>query len=306
MLKALRHIDPSQAEDILSSLSLSLLPNPHEESVNVTGDLGEIYQRILEETRRHLSIRPEDRSTKAMGLLFGFLANEMSSYALRGVDITVVKKRLAQQGDLPLEQYQFELHHTFANLMRETDMSLTDMKEVIQRNDAVEHILQWDEHDPNSAIASLYLKMYNRPQNPFVVLVDAEHKGDVIEVNAGWRIYSSEIDLSQVNSPQDVLRAFLGVYGIPFRVKEAFPTKLYIASLVEVYQTMPLKMIGSDLVKKSQRYVDMVEIDSTQYPNYIGRVNFAGPHLQTMTPKFGYFVDKKKYAAAWKTKRGHR
>src|SRR2546426_7639197 len=215
MLNALNDIDPRVAQGILANLALGMMPHPGIETdlrTNATSspDVG-LREQLLQELRIRLRLKKNDTSPRAMGKLYAALAEEMKRLSLQGESLDRVKARLGQQGSLSPAEYQVRFSPTFRDTAEPCGISEHTAESVVRRPDSYEHLKP--EHfgfDPNDAM-SLFLKVEKETAHSerYIILIFAHRRGYVQEVESAWRVYPSDVDLSQSRSPKDVLSAFV-------------------------------------------------------------------------------------------------
>lgn len=94
MLKILSGFGSGEAEGILSSVALSLLPKPTLAPEHGVDEY--LYRRILDESKERLSIDPDDETAAARSRVVDFLGNQISESVLHGADVTGIEARLHQ------------------------------------------------------------------------------------------------------------------------------------------------------------------------------------------------------------------
>ena len=94
MLKSLSGFGSGEAEGILSSVALSLLPKPTPAPEHGVDEY--LYRRILDESKKHLRIDSGDETAAARSRVVDFLGNLISESVLRGADLAEIEARLHQ------------------------------------------------------------------------------------------------------------------------------------------------------------------------------------------------------------------
>jgi hypothetical protein len=109
------------------------------------------------------------------------------------------------------------------------------INETVLRPDRVEHLLRDKVESVNIPAVSLYTSQIGIPgtKDSCTLLVHTIRLGDAQKVNAAFRIFHSEVAVDQKTGPLDTLRAFVEVYGLPFRIGPIGPTKFVL------YETRP-------------------------------------------------------------------
>jgi len=220
MLDTLSNIDPRTAQGILANLALGMMPDPGIGPPATTAPIdSDLSKQLFRELRIKLHLKRDDNSPKALAKLYATLAAEMKRIALQGEDLNKVKARLGQQGILSPAQYQIKFDKAF-RLAEQCGVTQYQAESAIRNPDSYEHLIP--EHfgfDPEHA-SSLFMKV-ERPtahSERYIILVFANRKGYVQEVINAWRVYPSDVDLSDSSSPIDVLRAFVERFGTIFKL----------------------------------------------------------------------------------------
>lgn len=217
MLNTLKTIDPQTAQGILANLTLGMMPNPGVPSSypNISIDSA-LREQVVHELRIRLRLKKNDNSPKAQALIYAALADEITRLALSGKNINEVRARVGQQGLLSPNQYKLEFERNFRIAAENYGITRQQAENAIKHPDTFEHFKpELHGFKPSEAI-SLFLKMEKptlREDSPYHLLVLTKRHGDVLSVFNAWRIYPSDVDLSNASTPIDVLREFVNVFG---------------------------------------------------------------------------------------------
>jgi hypothetical protein len=221
-LPSLRQQTPQEIEGILANLTLGLLPNPGVGSNRYEPDITpEFHQRLIQEIRVSLRLKRDDKSPQAMAKIYEYLAHEIERAALMGVDISEVKTRLGERGDLAPSLYKIEFTDTFRNLSETRGIEKRDVEQALRAPDFVQHLRPELLGIATAKLTSLYLKEFKNSQHPsntYSLLVFCHRSGYVQKVGEAWRIFPSDVDTSTAKSPLDVLKAFVNKYGLEIEV----------------------------------------------------------------------------------------
>jgi len=221
-LPSLRQQSPQEIEGILANLTLGILPNPGVGDNRYQSDIApEFHQRLIQEIRVSLRLKRDDKSPQAMAKIYEYLAREIERAALVGVDITEVKTRLGERGDLAPSLYKIEFADTFRDLSEKRGIERRDVEQLLQAPDFVQHLRPEFLGIATAKLTSLYLKEFKnsqQPSNTYSLLVFCHRVGYVQRVGEAWRIFPSDVDLTTAKSPLDVLKAFVNKYGIEIQV----------------------------------------------------------------------------------------
>ena len=240
-MKALRSVGDDKAQTVLSEITGALLPSPIADpewliEARSRGDNSDVRQQVLKEARRILKINPDDMSRQANANLLEFFGNLLSSYALKGADTYRIRQRLGTQGELPPEKFDIAIAKNFQELGKKRGLHTALLKEMMQAPDDVEHLLT-DKFVP----ISLYSKFYKSSQSSddYIVVAEAVRRGAAVTLSNAWCVYPSDVDLSQAKKPSDILRAFLGVYGLNIVVGASLPSKFFLYQAIPIVSNLP-------------------------------------------------------------------
>jgi hypothetical protein len=296
MLSILNNIDPKLAQGILASLALGMIPDPGIEQPSFVPSVDFDREQLLRDLRARLHLKRDDNSPRAMSKLYGALAEEMKRLSLQGKDLDTVKVRLGQQGSLSPAEYQVIFSPEFRETAEACGISESTAESVVRRPDSYEHFVP--EHagfDPDNSI-SLFLRVQKetRHSERYIILVFTRRKGYVQDVRSAWRVYPSDVDLSQSISPRDVLTAFVDVFGANITIgektgklllNERLPIKRseggpYFEILQSVDPTVELGyFFGSGKFDKESGVVESVIAFSIDYGKYAEALNRHGLRL---------------------------
>lgn len=220
-LPILNEQNPADVEGILASLTLGMLPSP---SISEEPTLPiELRDRIIHEMRVALRLKRDDNSPTAKAKIYDYLAKEISRAALGNVDIKEIKSRLGQRGDLAPSLYKVEFSPEFKNEHERKGATRADVELTLRAPDAFEHVHPAGMGIDDDKATSLYVRQFSnsvKPLNTFTLLVSCQRIGYVQRVGQAWLVFHSDVDLSTAKTPSDVLRAFVGKYGLELQVGE--------------------------------------------------------------------------------------
>lgn len=199
-------------------VSVSLLPNPGIHSVIAEGEKdSEFVKAVLTEIRDRLRLPRGDNSTTTQSRIYSFLSEEISRVAFANVDLNKVRSRLGEKGELHPSQYEIRFIEEF------TKFEYIGVRKS-HAADAVTH----PEH--RTIVTTKYLKpplnrvistktvTGKRSEDTFILLVISEPIGHVQLLRFACRVYLSDVNLSNVSEPLDVLREFIDTFGATFRL----------------------------------------------------------------------------------------
>src|SRR6266545_1785548 len=166
-LPSLRQQSPQEIEGILANLTLGMLPNPGVGESRYQSDIApELRQRLINEIRISLRLKRDDKSPQAMAKIYEYLAREIERAALVGADISQVKTRLGERGDLAPSLYKIEFADTFRELSERRGIEKRDVEQALRAPDFVQHLRPELLGIASGKLTSLYLKEFKNSQHP--------------------------------------------------------------------------------------------------------------------------------------------
>lgn len=235
--------DPKELARLLSAVSSSLLPNPGIDEVIIqTSKDADLVRTVLTEIRTRLRVPEGDNSVDAQSRIYAFLSQEISKASLADVDLSRLKSRLANKGELHPSQYEVRFSDHFA-ILETLGIRKSHVTEAITHPDEVIHIKAKhlsEDRDPRLTI-SIKSVPNKRAEDSFILLVVSTRKGQVQEAIGAFRVYFSDVDLTNVSGPIDVIRAFVNTYGLTFSLGNSVSKFLYNEA-IEVHQFLPQQM----------------------------------------------------------------
>jgi hypothetical protein len=219
-LSVLKDKDPKETARLLSMVSVSLLPNPGIHQVLAEGEKdSEFVKAVLTEIRDRLRLPQGDNSIMTQSLIYSFLSEEISRAALANVDLNELRSRLGNKGELHPSQYEVRFRDNFS-VLEYLGIRKSHAAQAVTHPDQTTNVkAKYLPEDPHVTI-SIKTVTGKRIEDKFILLVISERKGQVQEVGFAVRVYLSDVDLSDVSEPLDVLREFNNSFGSPFRYGE--------------------------------------------------------------------------------------
>lgn len=294
-LATLQNKAPKEVLSLLSAVSTSLLPNPNVDKLILQKDFEEeTIESVIKEIRVRLNIPEDDFSVAAQTKIFDFLSKEISNIALSDTNISKVKERLGYKGELSLEQYKVDFNFQFkvSEVLGEKKSNILD---VVRNPDKYIHLESGYSMGMKMGF-SIFAKLITpkKEQDKFFQIVFSIRTGITLNITGTIRAYVSELDLSEANTPLDILKAFVSVYGLTFQVDDLI-TKFAQNETIEMQElllTQSMKILDgqignyylrsgwyfdSDLVgkngKKLQKIVLAFAVDITKYVETLKKHN---------------------------------
>lgn len=260
MLQTLRNIEPVSAEMILARLTMSFLPNPFESEYNINDD---IHKQVLSEVKKRTHVRENDNSLKAKTKILAFLTNEIANMSLTPEREKKAKERLGVGGVLPIDEYDIKMTPVI-DTFQVMGVKPSYITNAIRRSDRFYHI-----QDPKIPISFFSKKIEtDSSDNNFIFLVVASRDKTNLVVRGAWRIYLSDVHVSEDYSPYQLFLAFVERYCLTIRLPGLEWSKFILFDIV----TTPNRNIANlveinDFDKSSQDFLACAVIKTTSIWN---------------------------------------
>ncbi len=244
MLKSIRQFDKKKREGILSEIALELgRPSFGEDysfdyfsaeidSSDKTpptllsvlhrawGDANDVRFRTVEEIVKRLNLKNTDHLYEAKSKLLEFVGREIRGSAIESGHISSVRKRLGQKGMLSPNAYQIKFNQDYYKLCEPLGITKNEIRQVIESPDIFEHFIPEVVINETFEAISLYVKTYSKCADPYSVLVDTRRAGDELSVHFALKVFHSDVDISDVSKPTDLLKTFTDKFGSEITIDE--------------------------------------------------------------------------------------
>jgi hypothetical protein len=212
MLDTLKNVDPATAAGLLSSLTLSVVPDERDHTHLAWDPLA---RAVLQEARRRLHLEEDDWSTSARVRVANLLGDELRHTLLTRERATAARQRLGASGALWTRAYRIE----FTTDSKAGRVRPVNIEDAVRNPDAFQHLPPGPDTSSSNKFLSLFVKRASaREGEPSFTLVQAHRDQDVQRVEAAWRIYPSEVDIKEAREPLDILKAFVARYGLDLKI----------------------------------------------------------------------------------------
>jgi hypothetical protein len=218
-LATLQRLDQRTAEGVLAAAALATSPDPGID--NPLRQYSLQAAEVLGEIRHLLRIKSDDNSLRSKFAIDNFLAEALQKSILSPGTSTEALKRVAQLGRLAPALYTVVQPKGFADNFYALGVSANHVDDAVRRPDDYQHLMaETLVGSPDEKTISLFMKgVMSRDQRKRHWLLVQTHRSGIDQVaQAAWRLYPSEIDLSQAATPLDALKAFVNVFGCPIKV----------------------------------------------------------------------------------------
>ncbi len=225
-LNALQHVDRKTAEGILAVAALSTAPNSGmDEPTDFFGRYSKQAGDVLSEIRSRLKISPTDNSDPARVAIDNVLSNALQRLILDPANTSSALGRAGQSGRLSPVLYEVVQSPQFTNLFYGLGVTSSHVVDAIKHPDDHQHLMA--EGIPEEwKTLSLFMKWIaaRNARNRHWLLVQTNRIGLQQHAQAAWKLYPSDVDLSEASTPLDAMKAFANSFGNPISVesKKAF------------------------------------------------------------------------------------
>jgi hypothetical protein len=280
MQKLLPNIPGVAPTEAISHAANLLLPTPSESN---PGDAN-VGNTIIAEIRNRLRLKKDDLSPKALGRIYDALVTEMFAHNLTPEQEKQAAIRLGQRGDLRPNLYRIEMPDAFLNRAKIFGVRRSHVEEVLRYPDVVDHI----QKEAARVAVSLYVKKVSLPKgNGFTWVVVTQRDGINQTVNSALRLYDQDFPDVDDTRPIDMLRAFLEVFGVSFRLGGGSETKLVLNEMVpdppglqisaQIPPGSPEKFMSLSIVRKMNNgYLDIALAYVLNITRYVAALNRHG------------------------------
>ena len=198
MLQSLKDREPATARKALVDASGQVL----REQLSTDGSAAAIISEALEKTKNASSAQ------KRFADIASILSRAISDVILPDEQREIVRKRLGQKGKLPISLYHVGMSPKFLANVNYSCVRENHARNAITRGEGVQHFVSVIEGKQGEPFRSLFTQNCQ-----FTVLVNAMRNGDLLIVEDAYRVYHDEVDLNGAETPLEVMKAFLSVFG---------------------------------------------------------------------------------------------
>jgi hypothetical protein len=232
MLQSLKHLAPDEAETVLASFAKTLLPTPEKPPTFPDPALA---QRLLQELSQRAEIARVGNPAEVRGRVLSVLAQELSGYALQSANLDEIKARLGARGELRSDYYKIEIPPVIKELQKR-GIQRNHIERALRQPSAVEHLSKNGFDQKDELLLSIFVKDIGSSSDArrFTLLVQTQRKGATQTILSAWRIYHSDIEWPAHATPLSILKSFVQVFGLSFKVGDGPLTKFVL------YQRIPV------------------------------------------------------------------
>ncbi len=288
MLESLSGFSKKEAQGILSSVTLSLLPNPSLEPRHPIDEA--LYRRILAESREKLSVDPSDETAETRSRVVDFLGNQISESILRGADVDRIKSRLGESGYLRPDEYEVTTIPASEDFIDGFRLNKADIFDTVSYPYEIEHFPSMKLQNSSTSGLTLCVKSFGAGRDRYVLIVISFRKGRVMEINFAFRVFFADVNIQSTHSPIEVLKAFINCYGVRFRLGN-----LPVANFYQ-QEALPLKSDLPDTQSVLANYVrPLADASSDHSDFYTCMMAHSINSLRLMFFSFVFLINLDKY-----------
>lgn len=276
MIKSLKRLDSSEQERILSSLAAHFLPTPYEREE----PLSQTEQVALDEIWTKLRMSKYDKSPAARRMVLELISELISEPVRSSARWNDARARLGNRGLLRPNQYQL-VTGPFDKVVRFAAIRESHIESIIYNADQYEDILEDRLRDtPVSAI-----RLCKKRINDFYVVVQTKKVGYKLTAEAAYRLYPDFIDVNDLSTPMNSLKAFIDRYGVYFELNDHPSTNLVLYDVIN----------GILSTKDVQNRIKRTGVDPIMRSTAINISIYTLPHLHVTQIYLLYAIDYIKY-----------
>jgi hypothetical protein len=222
MLTTLERHDPATANAILAAAVLSTATNPGladdlQRAASYEGDV----RLVLDEVRSKLRVERADESSRTKARIVDFLSSAIDRQVFGpGQKIDATLQRVGQLGLLSPSAYTVQQPESFKQRFYSLTFNKRLVREVINEPDEVQHLMTENalDNDEKDALSLFLKKAVSNKNEAHWLLIQTVRIGMTQVAQSAWRVFPADVDLSKVEDPKGVLRAFVDVFGLNVRV----------------------------------------------------------------------------------------
>jgi hypothetical protein len=298
MAPVLEGLAPGIAAGVLARAALALesrAQNPAAEPI-VQDELA-LRERVIEDARATLGLRPDDFSGSALALISERLDSTADELVSKP-DIEGATLRLAERGELSSDRFDIRVADTMREVYgRYFEREVKRIEETVHAPDIEQHFgAPAQEGDP--ALISLFLRHYSDrfPYRSFYLLVAGQRDKLVMHVHQAWRLYPAVMHVSPSPDLVGMLRNFADEFGSEVRVGDIKGKMIVNASLPAGTKSVTAELPQGKPNAKPERHMTslftqkdpltqelrgslIVSINMTMYKKLLERMRWEEPPL---------------------------
>lgn len=221
MLETLQHMSPKQMISVLAAAARETGSTLPEFEGGKPKSLDGPVRDLIQEIHTVLKIPAEDNSNKSRKAIDEFLVRAIRNVVLGKEQEDIVLQNVAKHGLLSPSAYKVEFDSDFNRLFKALGGYRNTVEEAVLRPDDFQHLMTDPPFVDESELFSLFVKKGTRPElGAHWLLVQTLRKGITQLVQCAWWVHAADVDVSRVEKPLDLLRAFVDKFGIPLRMGE--------------------------------------------------------------------------------------
>ena len=221
-LDILQRHDSETSKAILAAAALNQSETPYF-SPN-SEKFAEQAQQLLQELKAALGVEGDSPDEQAR--VREAISELVVQSVMAGSTLGDVRSRLGIKGELPLSSYKI----TFAKgLLKQSGENENFIRRALKANPEIQHIL------PKNLPIELGVKgmtlilipQFSRGDHDHWLILDAMRAGEKLVISDIYRIFPEVVDLSLAAAPLDILKSFVEVYGLAFKIDQLGPQKFF-------------------------------------------------------------------------------
>lgn len=243
-LLSLRDLPRGSAEAVLAAATSSVAPAAQLGPPLRLSDAEEkAMASLLVEVKQRLQLFDIEQTRETNAKITDFLTSTLLNTALRNADVAPIRERLGEAGQLRTDLYRVEFPPDKEETIKSLGVSTEQVIQIVKSPQRVQHLrntisnVPTPETIPNiSLYASTNASKREKDLRTLLVLTMRTHDRQVV-----WDVlvlYHSEFAFVP-SDPVDILRAFVGKYGLDIRVAGSDARKLFLNEQVPIISESP-------------------------------------------------------------------
>lgn len=260
-LSTVKKLDKRTRAGILAQVSRKFLPTFENFSLDSQASVG---RGVVDEINKKFSSPVQGISDLKLDIVRKVLLNEIRASVVDGTQIKSVRERVGQKGLLRTDLYDIRFNQSFI----ETNVGLGVSKDLVTKTIgkplAIDHLFPEKEGLTQVDSHSIFTAMHPSIGG-CVVLVLTVRKLATLFVDGGWLMFLEDLNLHDVPTPLELLKAFAEHYGADLKNDEGTCKFIF-------QKSFPMQVGQSE-----QIFLEVVRLDNESIDT---RLSFSTTHAQ--------------------------
>jgi len=225
MLQSITGLDRSRASAVLAMAAQRLLGHIYPESAQtqIMHNDALLADRVIDELQAQVERRTDETEDQRLGRINDVLSRAMSDTVLKGADLDTIRNRAGQKGTLPTSLYRVVFTPAFEKQAPLFAVKKSYVEDAVRHADIIEH-LKPKLGFPAGVYVSLFAKTPrtrddNNDNNRYTLLVKCDRVGAELRIAHAFYLFHDTFSVHTGLTPLELLREFLGKFGVPIIVE---------------------------------------------------------------------------------------